>query len=68
MSNLVSKIIPQYSPLYRMLALTGLYLTIRTRLKKRDLLVFDVLLCGHLTNEEVYKRIADKNIKGTSKN
>jgi organic radical activating enzyme len=30
-----------------MLALTGLYLTMRTRLKKRDLLVFDVLLCDH---------------------
>jgi sulfatase maturation enzyme AslB (radical SAM superfamily) len=30
-----------------MLALTGLYMTMRTRLKKRDLLVFDVLLCDH---------------------
>jgi hypothetical protein len=46
-SNIVSKFIPQNSAFYRTLALTGLYFTMRARLRKRDLLIFDVLLCDH---------------------
>ena len=45
--NIGCKIIPYNSALYRLCMRIGIYLSIRWRLKKRNLLEFAVLLCEH---------------------